>query len=100
MSEVLFITVTVKPVSRAFPLGQVCDGCYTLQEAVVTMTDRNGKPAEDGTGKKYTHKLKPGEDAKQIASKLTKELRLALRGKNAPVSGFNSPIRYPKSGII
>ena len=99
MSDVRFITATIERPGRKFPLGQVCDGCYTLIDGVVTMTDRNGKPAEDGTGKKYIHKLAPGEDARVVASRLTKQLRLALRGKNAPVAGFSGKIPYKKLGI-
>jgi hypothetical protein len=37
----------------------------------------------------------PGEDARAIACKLTKELRLLLLGKSAP-AGFEGPINYPK----
>jgi hypothetical protein len=55
------------------------------------------------TGKTYTQKLAEGEDARVIAARLTKKLRLALRGKNAPVARFRRPIEYPsnkKLGIV
>jgi hypothetical protein len=99
MSEVRYVTVTIQKPGKKFPLGQVCDGCYTLVDGVVTMTDRDGRPAEDTNGKKYTHTLKPGEDARVVAGRMTKELRLALRGKNAPVAGFEGKIPYRKSGL-
>jgi hypothetical protein len=59
------------------------------------LTDRKGNPAGDETGRKFTHKLTPGEDARAIACKLTKELRLALRG-NSALAGFEGKINYPK----
>jgi hypothetical protein len=65
----------------------------------VTLTDREGNPAKDADGKTYSQKLKPGENAKQIAGRLTRELRTALRGKNA-VNGFDQPIQYPKSYVV
>jgi hypothetical protein len=60
------------------------------------LTDREGNPAGEERGRKFTHKLAVGEDAHAIACKLTKELRLALRGNSAPVAGFEGPINYPK----
>jgi len=95
MSEVRQVIVTIKPPKGNFP-GQVAYGWYTLQDGVVTLTDREGNPAGEETGRKLTHKLAPGEDARAVACKLTKELRLALRGNSAPVAGFEGPINYPK----
>jgi len=47
-----------------------------------------------------THKLAPGEDARAIACKLTKELRQALRDNSASVAGFEGKINYPKVKYI
>ena len=41
MSEVRQVTVTIKPPKGSFP-GQVTYGWYTLQDDVVTLTDREG----------------------------------------------------------
>jgi hypothetical protein len=60
------------------------------------MTDAAGKPAEDETGKRYTHKLGPADDPRPIACRLTKELRKAFRGSEAPKAGFEGKINYPK----
>jgi hypothetical protein len=60
------------------------------------LTDREGNPAGEETGRKFTHKLAPDEDAPAVACKLTKELRLALRGNSTPVVGFEGQINYPK----
>jgi hypothetical protein len=95
MSEVHEVIVTIKPVKGTYP-GQVAYGWYTLQDGVVTLTDREGNPAGEETGRKFTHKLAHGEDARTVACKLTKELRLALRDNSAPVAGFEGPIIYPK----
>lgn len=84
MSEVRQVIVTIKPRKGSFP-GQVTYGWYTLQDGVVTLTDR---------------KLAPGEDARAIACKLTKELRQALRGNSASVAGFEGKINYPKVKYI
>jgi hypothetical protein len=95
MSEVRQVIVTIKPPKGNFP-GQVAYGWYTLQDGVVTLTDREGNLAGEETGRKFTHKLAVGEDASATARKLTKELRQALRGNSAPVAGFEGEINYPK----
>jgi hypothetical protein len=74
MSEVREVIVTIKPSKGSFP-GQVTYGWYALQDGVITLTDREGNPAGEETGRKFTYKLAPGEDAHAIACKLTKELR-------------------------
>jgi hypothetical protein len=56
MSEVREVTVTIKPRKGTYP-GQVTYGWYTLQDGVVTLTDREGNPAGEETGRKFTHKL-------------------------------------------
>jgi hypothetical protein len=67
MSDVHQLIVQIKKPDKRFPLGQVCYGWYTLVDGVITMTDRNGKAAGDETGKKYTRKLEPNEDARHVA---------------------------------
>jgi hypothetical protein len=54
----------------------------------------------DERGKVYRHTLQAGDNPKAIAARLTKELRLTFRGKNAPVRGFSGPINYPKQGWV
>src|SRR5262249_15930986 len=93
MSEVREVIVIIKPPKGNFR-GQVTYGWYTLQDDVVTLTDREGNPAGEETGSKFTHKLAPAEDTRAVACKLTKELRLVLRGNSAPVAGFEGQINY------
>ncbi len=64
---------------------------FIVAEGVVTPTDRDGNPATDERGKTYTQKLRDGEHPKLMASRLTEELRLALRG-HAPINGSGGPI--------
>jgi hypothetical protein len=83
MTEVFSVTVQIKAPSRDHP-GQVCHGCYTLTDGVVTLTDRDGHPVQDAHGRQYTRKLGPGStvaDADIAARSLTKEFRLALLSK-------------------
>jgi hypothetical protein len=98
MSEVHQIIVQIKPPnSRKNFHGQVTFGYYTLVDDVVTLTDRDGKPAGVETGKKWRHKLEPNENARSVAARMTKQLRLALLpGGKAPVNGFDRPLQYPK----
>jgi hypothetical protein len=82
-------------------MGRLAYGFYVVTDGVVTMTDKEGKPAEDATGKRYVDKLLPNEDERTAASRMTKELRKALQG-TAPVNGFEPgrKINYPKRGKI
>jgi hypothetical protein len=51
---------------------------------------------KDGTGKRYTHKLEANEDARGVACRLTKQLRLALRGESRPLlMGFAASVLDP-----
>jgi hypothetical protein len=96
MSKVHKVIVQIKKPKGIFP-GQVVYGYYTLEDRVVTLTDPDGKPAGDETGKKYSRKLAPNEDSRAGACKMTKELRFALRGNSEPVNGFEGKIQYPKA---
>jgi hypothetical protein len=98
MPEVHSVIVTINQPKRGFA-GQVAYGHYTLVDDFLTMTDPEGSPAEDSDGKRYTQKLIPGEDARPVARKLTKQLRLALRGnESAPKAGFGEKFVYTRTG--
>jgi hypothetical protein len=103
--EVHQVIVDIELPSRRYPAGMTALGYYTVVDGVVTMTCPKGEPATDETGKIYTHKLEPNDDARQIAGRLTKQLRLALRGDRprgfgGGGSGFNGPINYPRGGYF
>ena len=70
------------------------------KDNVLILTDRAGNAATDADGRQYTHALGPNEDARTIARRLTKELRGALRGGDAPRAGFDGPIEYFDRGKI
>jgi hypothetical protein len=81
--------------------GQVTTGYYTLADGVLTMTDSKGAAVrERQSGEKYVHKMKPGDDARAIASRLTLEIYRMLRGETAQTAtGFGRAISYPTSGV-
>jgi hypothetical protein len=75
--------------------GAVGHGWYVIRDNAVIMTDAEGNEAGMETGRRYIHRLQPGEDAHAWAVKMTKELRLAFRGSGqASVRGFDGPIPY------
>jgi hypothetical protein len=78
--------------------GLTCEGCFVVNGDTVTLTDRNGEPAHDSDGRRYSQKLEPGENPKQIAGRLTRKLRDSLRGRDN-VTGFDGPISYPRSVV-
>lgn len=81
--------------------GQVCEGRYIVSEGTLTLVHpKDGTPVRDATGKTYSRKLGPDDDARIIAGFLTKEFRLVLRGKTNSADGFSRPLSYPKTGMI
>lgn len=95
MSEVHQVIIEIKRPKKDFP-GRVAYGFFVVKDGVVVMTDADGKEAgADETGKKWRHTLRPGEDPRSVASRMTRELRLALRpGGRAVVNGFDGPLTY------
>lgn len=95
MSKVQYVTIQIKPPSGSYP-GRTCEGCYIDAGDAVALVDREGKPVRDHEGKEYSQMLKPGENPKVIAGRLTRQLRTALLGgKDAPGNNFDGPINYP-----
>jgi hypothetical protein len=96
MVEVLSVFVQLEAPKGKSP-GKAIEGCYIVDSGMVILTNRRGEPVQDDSGKKYTQKLGDGDNPKQIAARLTKQFRGALRGNNAAPHGFSGPIEYPKS---
>jgi hypothetical protein len=98
--EIFQVFVEVKPPKGNDP-GQVSRGYYLIKDGLLTMTDAKGNPAQDDSGKIYTAKLQPNDDANVIAGRLTRKLRDALLGKtkDRPPSGFRGPLNYGPTGI-
>jgi hypothetical protein len=86
--EIHTVCVQTAPPRDGYP-GAVEPGFYSVTGGVVTMHDADGKP----TGK--THRLRPGDDPRQIAHALTREACLKSRGE----SNFNRPLNYLINGI-
>jgi hypothetical protein len=68
--------------------GQLEAGYYSVADGVATMRDENGKP----TGKEW--RLGPGDDARQIASRLARQ----AWEKRVGTSDFNRPLDYARGG--
>lgn len=87
MTEVRVVYVQLKP-------DQVTEGYYTVDGDKLVMTFADGSPVD---ADRFCHTLKDGESAKQIAGRLTRQVRKSLLGDL--VDGFNDPIRYADMGI-
>ena len=79
--------------------GRVTEGRYTVEDGVVTLTDDSGTPVRDRSGKTYSKKLEPDEDAYAVAGRLAKQFRRARCGGER-VEGFSRKLHYPKLGIV
>jgi len=97
-SEVHRVTVQIKRPKGDDP-GQVAHGAYIIEDDKLTMTTLRGKPVRDLEGRQYTHRLTEKDNPHGIAAVLTRQLRGALKGKSALVSGFDKRIEYPKVGL-
>jgi hypothetical protein len=95
MPEVHSVFATVRLPSDGDP-GQVTIGYYTLADGVLTMTDSKGRPVRTSSGEKRVHRLQEGEDPRSIASRLTKQIRMSMRGE----ADFNRRLVYPSVGIV
>jgi hypothetical protein len=94
MPEIHQVFATVRLPSDGDP-GQVTIGYYTQADGVLTMTDSKGVPVRTSSGEKRVHRLQEGEDPRAIASRLTKQIRTAMRGE----SDFNRPLNYSRHGV-
>jgi hypothetical protein len=94
--QVKFVVITIQNPTPSNPTGEVEDGWYVESDGAVTLTTRNGTPLHDRRGKQYSAKLKPGDDPRSIAGKLTREWTSAKRRG----SSFSRPLRYQNLGIV
>src|SRR5262245_37272484 len=99
--EVHLVIVEIELPSPRCPGGRSTRGHYIVTNGTVILTDPQGEPAADMSGKTYEHKLAPNDDAHQIAGRLTKQLYNALRGSSRPrgfgggsSGGFNRQLNY------
>src|SRR5262249_45943540 len=98
MKDVKQVIVQVAAPRGSFP-GAVTYGYYTVEDVIVTMTDKDGVPAGLEIGKTLSHRLKSGEDPRAWAAKMTRDLREEFRGGEC-VFGFDGPLQYRKDGSI
>jgi hypothetical protein len=78
--------------------GAAVEGRYVLEDGAVVLTNHEGTPVRDDRGKLYRRAVTPNDPERQVAARMTKEFRSALRGKDGGhVAGFEyGPLRYPK----
>ena len=95
MPEVHSAYATVRNPKDADDPGQVTMGYYTLADGVLRMTDSKGAAVRNlNTGEKTLHKMKPGDDGRAIANRLTMEIYRMLRGETAQTAtGFGRHAR-------
>jgi hypothetical protein len=100
--EVKTIFAQVRAPRGANDPGAAVEGAYVLEDGAVVLTNRDGVPVRDERGKHYRHTLAPNDNPRQIAARMTKEFRSALRGKaGAPLAGFEyGPLRYPPIKVV
>ncbi|MGY3233324.1 hypothetical protein ACVWZ4_006122 [Bradyrhizobium sp. USDA 4472] len=95
MREVRQVQVQIVAPCNAADPGAVTLGYYVVEKGILTMTDGDGTPVRPGmSGELVTHRLQPGEVAAEVAKRLTRRVRLMVRGDDR--GGFNRPLAYPK----
>ena len=97
MTEICSVVVQVAPATWNDP-GQVTNGYYKIEDGVLIMTDGAGAVVRHENGEVWKHTLQPDENPRQVAARLTKEIRRAALGETVP--GFHSRIHYPKLGMV
>jgi hypothetical protein len=96
--EVKTIFAQVRAPRGAHDPGAAVEGRYILDGDAVVLTNHEGTPVRDDRGKLYRRTVTPNDPERQVAARMTKEFRSALRGKDGGhVDGFEyGPLRYPK----
>jgi hypothetical protein len=99
--EVKTIFAEVRRPRGADP-GAAVEGRYILEDGAVVLTNHEGTPVRDDRGKLYRRAVTPKDPERQVAARMTKEFRSALRGKDGVrQSGFEyGPLRYRRDGSI
>jgi hypothetical protein len=85
------VIIQIDPPRGDFP-GRTAEGRYTHEDGIVTLVDHFGNPVRGSDGKTYTKKIRPEENPRGIAGRMTREFIAARRGKT--VDGFDGPIAY------
>jgi|SRR5262245_9468745 len=103
MNEVHSVTITIsRPMGPDDP-GTVEIANYTVDGALVTLTDSSGKPLPRGKPLRrgdpaptWSRRMRDGEDAQRVA----RELLWAKYRTTKSKTDFGRTIRYPRSGIV
>ena len=90
--EVVFVQL-IAPCS-AYVAGLVEEGFFRVEGDAVVLVTKTGAQRYDIKGKPIRHKLQPGETARKVAWRLTKDHAPKRR------TDFNRPIAYFNPGKI
>jgi hypothetical protein len=100
MTEICRVIVQLTPAKGNDP-GSVTYGFYKIEDDVLFMTDGDGAVVRHENGEPWKHTLQPDENPRQLAAKLTKEIRSMARGEK--IAGFNRRLTdedYPNLSIV
>lgn len=89
MPEVHYVTVQIGE-------NRIIEGFYTIDGNEITMTYADGTPVLLNN-EKVQMKLSEGNTPRQLAGRMTREIRRSLVGET--VEGFSSPIQMPNVGF-
>ena len=97
MSEVRSVTVQIYAPSGN-DHGQVTYGYYTVDDGMLTMTDEDGAPIV-ADGQMFQEAVPDARMADQVAGRLTRLVRRALRGDTEAQERFRRPMTLGKAGF-
>jgi hypothetical protein len=89
-----YVAVQITAPQAEGDTGASAEAWYVVEGNEVVLTDRDGVALFDGSGKKYTATLAPGESAKRVAGRFVRRLHDATHGRRT--RGFTGPIFYPR----
>jgi hypothetical protein len=100
MTEICQVIVQIAPPKGNDP-GSITYGFYKVEDGVLFMTDGDGAVVRHQNGDPWKHRLQPEDNPRQVAARLTKEIRSMASGEK--VAGFHRKLTdadYPKLGIV
>jgi hypothetical protein len=74
--------------------GQICEGFYTLDDGLLTMTDAFGEVMKREDGTPFERSLMPEDPPLYWARQMTRQVRRMLRGETEAQEKFRQKIDY------
>jgi hypothetical protein len=95
MTTIYTAYAQIAPCSDAAPHGHALEIFYTVEDDTVILTNEDGRPLHDSSGRPVSKKTEDGEDARLVANKLGlrrfRSARDEMDGFNRPLSGRDYP---------